>query len=109
MTPRSHEWIDQRSLAFDRAIAGMIRAQPDLLHHAQAVLDRWMQQRQPAVPPALLQWHEILSRWPLEKILDLLTSAEEEPRRLRQSSPFCGILSPQARLAILKEYESRRA
>ena len=107
MIARTHEWIDQRSLAFDRAIANMIRAQPDLLHHAQVTLDRWIQQRPPSVPPIFLQWQEILNCWPLERILDLLMSAEEEPRRLRQSSPFCGILSPEARLAILKEYESR--
>ena len=38
-----------------------------------------------------------------------LASSDENTRRLRQSSPFCGILSPEERLAILKEYESRRA
>jgi hypothetical protein len=108
MIARTHEWIDQRSLAFDRAIAKMIRAQPVLLNHAQITLDRWIQQRRPSVPAILLQWQEILSCWPLEKILDLLTSSAEEPRRLRQSSPFCGILPQEARLAILKEYESRR-
>lgn len=41
--------------------------------------------------------------------INLLTRADENPRRLRQSSPFCGILSPEERLAILKDYESRRA
>jgi hypothetical protein len=45
----------------------------------------------------------------LERILELLASSDEHPRRLRQSSPFCGILSPEERLAILKDYESRRA
>jgi hypothetical protein len=37
-----------------------------------------------------------------------VTSSEEQPRRLRQSSPFCGILSPKERLAVFKEYEARR-
>jgi hypothetical protein len=109
MIARTHEWIDQRSLAFDVAIANMIRAQPDLVHRAQVTLDRWIEQCQPTVPPVLLQWREILDCWPLEKILHLLESSEEEPRRLRQSSPFCGILPREARLAILKEYESRPA
>jgi hypothetical protein len=108
MIARTHEWIDRRSLAFDLAIADMIRTQPNLLRNAQDTLDRWIERRRPSVPPVLLQWQEILSSWPLERILDLLTSFEEEPRRLRQSSPFCGILPRETRLAILKEYESRR-
>jgi len=106
---RSHEWIDQRSLALDRAIAEKLRAEPDLVDRARSTLARWVEQRQPTVPPVLLEWGEILAHWPLPRILDLLVSSEENPRRLRQSSPFCGILSPQERLAILKAYESRRA
>jgi len=105
---RTHEWIGQRSLALDRAITQKLRAQPDLLQRAKTTLERRMQQRQPTVPPVLLEWREILERWPLEKVLELLTSSGEQPRRLRQSSPFCGILSPQERLAVFKEYESRR-
>jgi len=106
---RSHEWIDQRSLALDRAIAKKLRAEPGLVDRARKTLDRWLEQRRPAVPSVLLEWHEILVHWPFECILDLLASADEHPRRLRQSSPFCGILSPEERLGILKEYESRRA
>jgi hypothetical protein len=54
----------------------------------------------------LIEWQEILENWPLEKVLGLLTSFDEEARRLRQSSPFCGILSQEERLAIFKEYEA---
>jgi hypothetical protein len=106
---RSHEWIDQRSLALDREIAGMLRSQPELLERARTTLARWIEQRQPAVPPVLLEWREILDHWPLDRILMFLESADETARRLRQSSPFCGILSPERRLAIFKEYESLAA
>ncbi len=104
---RTHDWIDERSLALDRAIAQLVRAQPDLLQRAKTILRRWIQQRQPSVPAVLLEWREILDHWPLEQILELLTSGDERPRRLRQSSPFCGILSPSERMAVFKEYESR--
>jgi len=107
--PRTHEWIDRRSLALDYAIARMLRSQPDLLQHAKDTLQRWIHQRQSAIPPVLIEWREILENWPLEKISDLLTSLDETSRRLRQSSPFCGILSPEERLAIFKEYEANRA
>jgi hypothetical protein len=105
---RTHEWIDRRSLALDRAISQKLRAQPELFQRAKTTLDRWIQQRQPTIPPILLEWREILERWPLEEVLELLTSSDERPRRLRQSSPFCGILSPTERLAVFKEYESYR-
>ena len=106
---RTHEWIDQRSLAFDRVIAEKLRADPSLLARAQRTLERWLQQRRSAAPPVLVEWHDILVDWPLDRILDLLTSADENACRLRQSSPFCGILTPEERRAILKEYESRGA
>jgi hypothetical protein len=106
---RSHEWIDERSLALDRQIAAKLQADPSLLGRAHATLDRWLAQRPGAVPSVLREWQEILAHWPLARILELLTSPAEDACRLRQSSPFCGILSLEDRLAILKEYESRRA
>ena len=106
---RSHEWIDERSLELDRQVATKLRADPSLLERARTTLDRWLAQRPSGVPSVLREWQEILSRWPLERSLELLASSDENTRRLRQSSPFCGILSPEERLAILKDYESRRA
>ena len=106
---RSHEWIDRRSLALDRAIAQRLREQPKLFHRVKSTLERWIRQRQASVPPVLLEWQEILDNWPLEKVLELLNSSDERARRLRQSSPFCGILSPEERLAVFMEYESLRA
>jgi hypothetical protein len=106
---RSHEWIDQRSLAMGRAIAGNVRAQPALFQIAKDNLKRWIQQRQPDVPIVLQEWQEILTQWPVEKILDLLTSDDENARRLRQSSPFAGVLSQEERRSIFDEYEALRA
>ena len=106
---RSHEWIDQRSLAMGRAIAGKVRAQPALFQIAKDILKRWIQQRQPDVPIVLQEWQEILTQWSVEKILDLLTSDDENARRLRQSSPFAGVLSQEERRSIFDEYEALRA
>ena len=93
----------------DQAVAEMIRSKPELLNRAKTTLPRWIAQREPNVPAVLLEWREILDRSSLEEILQLLTRADQEACRLRQSSPFCGILPEEARLAILREYESRRA
>lgn len=106
---RSHEWIDRRSLALHEDVARMLHQQPELLRKAKTTLERWIQQQQPDVPAVLREWQSILETWPLGKILELLRSPEEDARRLRQSSPFCGYLTPERRLAILKEYEALRA
>jgi len=106
---RSHEWIDQRSLALDRAIAQRLLADPSLLDRARNTLARWIGQRQPDPPLALREWQDCLERLSFDEIIALITSDDERARRLRQSSPFCGILPPAERLAIFKQYESRRA
>jgi hypothetical protein len=104
--PRTHEWIDQRSLALDEAIARKLQQHPQMLQRAKVNLARWIQQQQASVPPVWSEWQEILESWPFDRILGLLRSTDPEARRLRQSSPFCGILSPEERLAIFKKYEA---
>ena len=103
---RSHERIDQRSLALHEAVAARLEAQPQLLEVARANLERWL-----AAKPAatLREWQRLLDSLPLPQLLQLLRSPEEEEARLRQSSPFAGILSPAERQAILARYESSRA
>jgi len=52
------------------------------------------------------EWLEILRRpWP--EIRAILIDDSEESQRLRQSDPFCGILSPQERWAMYREHEAR--
>ena len=92
----SHDVVDQRSLALDRAVAERLRTNPDLLEQARANLRRWLA-RHPTAPSlrrCYEEWLEILDNWPLEKILELLNAEDEPAKRLRQNSPFVGILSP---------------
>jgi hypothetical protein len=89
-----HELTDEISLEMARRVAARLRQQPELIRVAQENLNRWT--RLNANAPSLLQcyteWHEILKR-PLEEICRLLTSETEEAGRLRQNSPFAGVLS----------------
>jgi hypothetical protein len=91
-----HELTDEVSLELGRRVAARLRQQPDLLRIAGDNLDRWT--RLNADAPSLLrcyaEWREILKR-PLEEICNLLCSDNEEARRLRQNSPFAGVLSAQ--------------
>jgi hypothetical protein len=102
---RSHQWIEQRSLALHEAVAAKLEAHPQLLDVARRNLERWLQQN-PAT--ALRDWRRILESTPLLDVLALLRSSSEEATRLRQSSPFAGLLTTEERRAIMGAYESRR-
>lgn len=102
---RSHEWIDQRSLALHERVARKLEANPQLLDIARANLERWLRS---TPSPSLLEWRRLLEEMPLPELLDLLRSHSERAAWLRQSSPFAGLLTPEERLAILRRYESRR-
>jgi hypothetical protein len=90
-----HSEIDQVSLEMARRVAARLRLHPELLDMARANLARWS--RQNASAGSLLrcyaEWEDILSR-PIEEICDLLCSEAEDAQRLRQNSPFVGVLSP---------------
>lgn len=103
---RSHQWIDDRSLALHVAVATKLETQPELLDVARQNLRRWLSMRPAA---ALREWQAILDRAPLPEVIALLRARSADAARLRQSSPFAGVLSQSERQSILDVYESRRA
>jgi len=99
----SHTAIDARSLAMDRLIAKRLRENPAVLDKARGVLANWMASCDASVRPAFEEWRAILDG-PLSKILATLEGDDEKSAQLRQSSPFCGILTPAERTAILMSH-----
>ncbi len=102
---RSHAWIDERSRALHALVAAKLVAQPDLLDVARSNLQRWLAR---APSPALEEWQRLLDRIPLSELVDLLESSSEEAARLRQSSPFAGVLTPDERRSVFQAHESAR-
>jgi len=90
-----HSETDQVSLKLGRRVAERLRWQPELVAFARANLVRWSQQNKSA--PSLLrcyaEWQEILAR-PVDEVRDLLCSESDDAQRLRQNSPFAGVLPP---------------
>ena len=74
-----------------REIARKIDADPSLLEIPLRNLDNWRALRGED-HPACAEWRGLLAQ-PWESIRTLLVSDTEESARLRQSSPFTGILS----------------
>ena len=103
---RSHEWIDQRSLALHEAVARKLIDHPELLDIARQNLHRWLAQNPHS---ALLEWQRLLETLAFHELLEFLRASDERATRLRQSSPFAGVLTPRERQAILDRYESQPA
>ena len=101
----AHRVLDARSLAMHAVIAQKIERNPHLLRIPRRNLARWQAQRQGATPTWLTEWQRILDKpWPV--IAVLVTELTENATRLRQSSPFAGVLSASERRRI---YEAFRA
>jgi hypothetical protein len=90
----SHELTDELSLELGRRVAARLRRQPELLGIARENLQRWrrLNFNAPSLLRCYAEWSAILNR-PLPEICDILGSDSEENRRLRQNSPFAGVLS----------------
>lgn len=92
----SHRLSEARSLAMHALVVRKIDRDPKLLEIAHRNIARWSARYAGAAPAWLNQWRTILSRpWP--EIASLLTEQSEHAARLRQSTPFAGVLKPAER------------
>ena len=100
-----HTRLDERSLALHRLIARKLAANPALLDKARENLRRW-QKSSNSPSLAFAEWAQILTN-PVDQVAQLLEERSERATRLRQSSPFCGILTKTERRAIYESYSTR--
>lgn len=101
----SHRLLEARSLAMHAVIAEKVQRDPRLLKIAHDNLKRWRARWEAAPPGWHREWTGIMTRpWP--EIAAIMTEPSEEGARLRQSSPFAGVLSVTERRRI---YEAFRA
>jgi len=100
---KTHQDIDQRSLDLARKIVAIIEGQCDRQGLAQArnVCERWIRVQD---SPPVREWHLLLQQ-PWFVIRERYTDPGEEGRRLRQNSPFCGILDPRERWDFFRRWE----
>lgn len=98
---RTHQEIDQRSLAMHRLVAEKIRRDPALFEKARRTLARWRTIVCPASQPYLDEWEQLMKRG-IDACLAVAIEDSERANALRQSSPFTGILTNQERYSFLK-------
>jgi len=106
----NHGLQDAISLELARRAATRLRASPALLDVARGNLARWS--RQNANSPSLLrcyaEWQSILGRT-LDEVCQMLCAETEDGQRLRQNSPFAGILSPREVWEVKNQLRSHAA
>lgn len=101
----SHRLLEARSLAMHAVVAQKIERDPKLLDIPRNNLKRWRARWEKEAPAWYDRWCAIMERpWP--EIAAVITEPSEESARLRQSSPFAGVLSVEERKRI---YEAFRA
>jgi hypothetical protein len=103
-----HSIQDEISLELARRVVNRLREDPGLLQIARDNLANWT--RRNAAAPSLLrcyqEWQTVLSR-SLDEICDTLSADTEEAARLRQNSPFAGVLAPVEVWEIKREVRRR--
>lgn len=100
-----HQILDARSLALHCKIALKIALNKSLLDKPQRNLERWSKLTADTVPDYIREWQDVLDQsWP--EVAAFITSFSDDAIRLRQSSPFAGVLTPKERKQI---YDAFRA
>jgi len=94
---------DKRSLAFHRAIVEILRKDPvPVINRAKRNVEK-LTQLHPGAQLLFNQWKDWLTL-PLETLVLKLLDPFPEAREMRQVSPFSGVLSPQQRSRILRQF-----
>jgi hypothetical protein len=103
---RTHQEIDERSLALAQAVAARIDRDPQRegLRLARENCARWLQKD---ASPAILEWQRLLGQeW--ESVREVLLDEGQLGQRLRQSTPFCGILTPRERWDVYRRFGNEK-
>ena len=101
----SHRLLEARSLAMHAVIARKIERDPTLLAIAHRNIERWLTRWKEGPPAWLKEWQQMLKH-PWQEVAALITEPSEHGARVRQSSPFAGVLTNEERWRI---YEAFRA
>jgi hypothetical protein len=95
--------IEKQVAALHAEIASRIRnGDPFPVFRARDNLRRWQVRFGGALPPAYLEWVELLDSGDQNRILAVLVGHDEDAVRRRSNSPFTGILNAAERLEIMR-------
>ena len=100
-----HRVLDARSLALHCKIKRKIDQNPGLLETPRRNLARWSALASGPLPAYIEEWRKILNQpWP--QVAAFIISFSDEAVRLRQSSPFAGVLNPKERKQVYDAFRT---
>lgn len=101
--------MDERSRALGAAVGEHLKQTPSLVRVARDQIGRWEENAvansDGRVLRALKEWRTLLDELTLDQLIELLREDSTRAARLRQSSPFAGLLPDGERAAILAHFE----
>lgn len=104
----SHQFIDYFALICHLAVAERLRREPEaVIKIARENLARWKASGvfDKGELLSLSEWEKILNEASVEELIAIMTEDSDEGQRLRQSTPFAGVLLEDERLKILTDCE----
>jgi hypothetical protein len=102
----THLKIDQRSLALHRLVVEKIRKNPALFDNVKRTLTHWRSIVSVNSQPYLEEWEQLVNKG-IDTCLTAAVEDSEHADALRQTSPFCGILTNQERFVFFKEWRQK--
>jgi hypothetical protein len=105
---QTHAESAVRSLRMARAIAEMIKSDPSLIQRAIHYTNRLLHEGQGTANADIGEWRQLLETYSPERLRELLGSRSSRAERLRRSSPFFAVLTPDERDRMLKQMEAEK-
>ena len=109
-SPGTQPYADsiERSWRTAQAIAEMMKSDPSLARRALQHTNMLLHEGQGTANSDLGEWRQLLETYSGERLRDLLVSRSSRADRLRRSSPFFAILTPDERDRLLEDMERKR-
>lgn len=107
-TGRTHREREIRALRMSHAIAELLEKDPSLARRAVRHIERVLRDDPGTAGQALEEWKAILSSYSLQRIREFLVAQSSRAERLRQSSPFFAVLTPEERDFVFEFVEAHK-
>ncbi len=96
---------EERSRSMATAIADMIADDPSLTRRAVQYLNMLLREDQGTATDDINEWRQLLETYSSERLRELLVARTSRAERLRRSSPFFAVLTPEERDRIARRVE----
>lgn len=98
----------ERSWRMAVVVANMVKSDPTLIRRALQHTDMLLREGQGTANSDLGEWRQLLETYSAERLRELLVSRSSRADRLRRSSPFFAVLTPEERDRLHKGIEGDR-